>query len=111
MLVNQLQLHTFTLAVATNLKILSHCLYHNFLKVQIHQVNYNVHVLLNTTQPKYYTDDLLPEKNDTAMRDKRLANQTSSFCDGGVIFYLVAYLSGPYVMSLSKWVYNFKYLW
>ena len=36
-----------------------------------------------------------PEKNDTTMHDERLANQKSSFRVGGVIFYLVAYLSGP----------------
>ena len=38
-----------------------------------------------------------PEKNDTTMHDERLANQKSSFYDGGVIFYFVAYLSGPSV--------------
>ena len=38
-----------------------------------------------------------PEKNDTAMHDKRLPNQKSSFRDGGVIFCFVAYLSGPSV--------------
>ena len=38
-----------------------------------------------------------PEKNDTTMHDERLANQKLSFCDGGVIFYFVAYLSGPSV--------------
>ena len=41
--VNQLQFHVFTRAVSTNLKILSHCLYHNFLNVQNHQYNYKLY--------------------------------------------------------------------
>ena len=35
-----------------------------------------------------------PEKSDTAMHAEPLVNRKSSFCDGGVIFYFVAYLSG-----------------
>ena len=49
-LVNQLQLHVFTLAVLTNLKVLSRCIYHNFLKVQIHQVNNNWFHVKSTSQ-------------------------------------------------------------
>ena len=36
-----------------------------------------------------------------AMHDEQIANQKSSFCDGGVIFYFVAYISEP--SSLSQW--------
>ena len=98
------------LAVSTNLKILSRSLYHNFYRFKFIKLttNYN-----QTRSCEYHTAQILqmissPEKNDTAMHDDRLANQKSSFRDGSVIFIFLHTFRD--LRSLSKWIYNFKYL-
>ena len=101
----------FMLTVATNLKILSRCLYHNFIKVQIHQVNYNVYLNMFIWIPYSpdITADLLAWEKWHRHASSVISQLEVVILRCGVIFHFVAYFRG--LRSLSKWVFNFKYLW